>query len=77
MTRPASNVNSRKGRASNRLADTGSKKRRLRGQSSTEYVLIVTVLALALTVGRLSPLELLFRGFADRYEKFTYSISRP
>ena len=50
---------------------------RTRGQSAIEYLVVVALLSLAITVGPLSPLESLFRGVAERYEKFTYSISRP
>ncbi len=47
------------------------------GQSAAEYLVVVALLALALTVGPDSALELLFRAFAERYETFTYAMSRP
>ena len=47
------------------------------GQSAAEYLVVVALLALALTVGPDSALELLFRAFAERYEAFTYAMSRP
>jgi hypothetical protein len=52
-------------------------RRRTRGQSAVEYLVVVSLLALALAVGPDSPLEQLFRAFAEHYQKFTYSISRP
>lgn len=51
--------------------------RRARGQSSVEYLIVLSLLALALTIGPDSPLEQLFRAFADHYQKFTYAMSRP
>jgi len=47
------------------------------GQSAAEYLVVVALLALALAAGPDSALELLFRAFADRYENFTYAMSRP
>jgi hypothetical protein len=48
-----------------------------RGQSAVEYLAVVSLLALALAIGPDSPLEQLFRAFADHYQKFTYAMSRP
>ncbi len=47
------------------------------GQSSAEYLIVVSLLALALTIGPDSVLEQLFRAFAEHYQKFTYAMSRP
>ncbi len=47
------------------------------GQSSAEYLVVLALLSLALTVGPDSALEQLFRAFAERYEQFTYAMSRP
>ena len=47
------------------------------GQSAVEYLVVVALLALALTVGPDSALELLFRAFDERYQMFTYAMSRP
>lgn len=47
------------------------------GQSSVEYLIVVSLLALALSIGPDSALEQLFRAFADHYQKFTYAMSRP
>ena len=50
---------------------------RLRAQSSVEYLIVLSLLALALAIGPDSALEQLFRAFADHYQKFTYAMSRP
>lgn len=47
------------------------------GQSAVEYLLVLSVLALALTIGPDSPLEQLFRAFAQRYQGFSHAMSRP
>jgi len=47
------------------------------GQSATEYLVVVALLAIALAIGPDSPLELLFRAFAERYQNFTHAMSRP
>ncbi len=47
------------------------------GQSAVEYLVVVALLALALTVGPDSALELLFRAVDERYQMFTYAMSRP
>jgi hypothetical protein len=47
------------------------------GQSAIEYLIVLSVLALALTVGPDSPLEQLFRAFAQRYQDFSHAMSRP
>lgn len=51
--------------------------RRCDGQASAEYLIAVSLLALALTIGPDSALEQLFRAFAEHYQKFTYAMSRP
>jgi hypothetical protein len=47
------------------------------GQSAVEYLVVVALLSLALTVGPDSPLERLYRAFDARYQMFTYAMSRP
>ncbi len=47
------------------------------GQSSTEYLVVFALLALALVVGPDSPLEQVFRAFALRYQQFIFAMSRP
>jgi len=50
---------------------------RSRGQSIVEYLLVVALFVLAITAGPASPLESLFAAIADRYQRFTESISMP
>jgi hypothetical protein len=52
-------------------------RKRSAGQSAVEYLVVFATLALALAVGTPSPLESLYRAFADVYQRFSYSISRP
>ena len=47
------------------------------GQSMTEYLILTSLVALALTVGRPGALERLFLAFGDRYAGFTSAISLP
>jgi len=49
----------------------------MRGHRAAEVLIVVALLSLALTIGPNSPLEQVFRAFADRYARFTYAISRP
>lgn len=48
-----------------------------RGQSITEYLIVLALVALALTTGPKSALEQLFEAIGDRYQRFTYEASRP
>ncbi len=50
---------------------------RQRGQSAVEYLIVVSLLAIALVLGPDSVLEALFRAVGDRYQLFTYAMSRP
>lgn len=47
------------------------------GQSAVEYLVVVSLLALALAIGPDSALETLFRAVSERYQMFTYAMSRP
>ncbi len=47
------------------------------GQSTAEYLVIVSLVALALAIGPNSALEQLFGAIAQRYAALTYAISRP
>lgn len=47
------------------------------GQSAVEYLVVLSLLALALVVGPDSALERLFRAFAEQYLQFSYAMSRP
>lgn len=50
---------------------------RSRGQSIVEYLLVVALFVLAIAAGPSSPLEALFDAVAERYERFTETISMP
>ena len=47
------------------------------GQTIVEYLLVAALLVLAITAGPDSPLESFFTAIADRYQRFTESISMP
>jgi hypothetical protein len=51
--------------------------RRCSGQSMTEYLILTSLLAIALAIGPDSPLEQLFKAFADRYQRFSQEVSHP
>jgi len=51
--------------------------RRWQGQAIVEYLLVVALFVLALTAGPRSPLESFFDAAADRYQRFTATISMP
>ena len=49
----------------------------IRGQAASEYLILVSLLALALVVGPDSALEKLFRAVDQRMGEFSYAISLP
>lgn len=51
--------------------------RRSRGQTMVEYLLVVALFVLAITAGPHGALESLFDAVADRYRRFTETISMP
>ncbi|MBW7925048.1 MAG: hypothetical protein H3C59_09930 [Burkholderiaceae bacterium] len=51
--------------------------RRSQGQTMLEYLLVVVLFVLAITAGPHSPLESFFSAAADRYQRFTATISLP
>ncbi|MDT3680063.1 MAG: hypothetical protein ROZ64_14650 [Burkholderiaceae bacterium] len=51
--------------------------RRPQGQAIVEYLLVVALFVLAITAGPHSPLESFFDAAADRYHRFTATISMP
>ena len=53
------------------------KPRAVRGQTLTEYLIVLAQVALALTSGPRSPLEQLFEAIGERYQRFTHEASRP
>lgn len=53
------------------------RKRLCTGQSMTEYLVVTSLLAIAVAIGPHSPLERLFDAFAEHYQQFTREVSRP
>ena len=53
------------------------KTRQAGGQSIAEYLVVLALVSLALTVGPNSPLEQLFDAIVDRYQRFTHEASQP
>jgi Flp pilus assembly pilin Flp len=51
--------------------------RLIRGQSAIEYLIGVSLVALALAAGPLSPLERLQTGLRDAWRSFSHALSRP
>ncbi|MGE0808927.1 MAG: hypothetical protein AB7L76_25570 [Burkholderiaceae bacterium] len=52
-------------------------RRRLRGQSMVEYLIVVMLLVLALVAGPNDPLQALAGAIGLRYQAFTEVISLP
>jgi uncharacterized protein (UPF0333 family) len=50
-------------------------KRRIRGQSSVEYLIILAVVVLVLVNGNPSPLQQFFDAMKGAYQRFTYAMS--
>lgn len=50
---------------------------RARGQAATDYLLVLALVAVALSVGADSPVLRLVAAIADRYARFTWSVSLP
>jgi hypothetical protein len=51
--------------------------RACRGQSIAEYLVLLSLVSMALAVGPNSPLEQLFDALGDRYQRFTAEVSKP
>lgn len=47
------------------------------GQSLAEYLVVLSLVCLALAAGPNSPLERLFNALGDRYQRFSAEVSRP
>lgn len=47
------------------------------GQSLVEYLVVLSLVCLALAAGPNSPLERLFNALGDRYQRFSTEVSRP
>ena len=48
-----------------------------RGQAAVDYLLVLALVAVALGLGADAPLRQLLDAVAERYERFTWSISLP
>ncbi len=48
-----------------------------RGQAATDYLLVLALVAVALGVGADAPVLQLVEAIAERYARFTWSISLP
>jgi len=51
------------------------KRRRTRGQSSIEYLIIVALVVMVLVNGNPSPLEQFFDAVKSAYQRFTFAMS--
>jgi Flp pilus assembly pilin Flp len=51
------------------------KRRRTRGQSSVEYLIIVALVVMVLVNGNPSPLEQFFDAVKSAYQRFTFAMS--
>lgn len=63
--------------ASDRRAGRSSKHCPSAGQSLAEYLIVLSLVSMALAVGPNSPLEQLFDALGDRYQRFTAEVSKP
>lgn len=48
-----------------------------RGQAATDYLLVLALVAFALRIGADAPVQQLVDAIAERYQRFTWSISLP
>jgi Flp pilus assembly pilin Flp len=48
-----------------------------RGQAMVDYLLVASLVALALSLGAGGPIERLVDAVKDRYARFTWSVSLP
>lgn len=48
-----------------------------RGQSTIEYLIVLSLVGISLTVGPQSPLEQFFRAIGQHYTRLTDAVSRP
>lgn len=63
--------------APGRAVNPAPARKRNRGQTVVEYLLVVSLFALAVAVGPDSPLERFFDAVGERYARFTQTISLP
>jgi hypothetical protein len=51
--------------------------RRMAGHVATDYLLLVALVAVALSVGADGPVRALLAALAERYAGFTFAVSLP
>ena len=56
---------------------TRQRRRAQAGTTATEYLIVASLLAIAIAIGAERPLEQLARTIADHYQRFTYAVSLP
>jgi len=61
----------------NRLARPPRHACRVSGQATVDYVLVLALVGLALSVGSDSPLQQVLAAIAEHYRRFTWAISLP
>jgi len=47
------------------------------GQAAVDYLLVLALVALALSIGADSPIQRLVEAIAEHYRRFTWAISLP
>jgi hypothetical protein len=52
-------------------------RRRSAGQAATDYLLVVALVAVALSVGQDGPVAQLARAFNDHYQRFSWAMAQP
>jgi hypothetical protein len=51
--------------------------RLLSGQAATDYLLVLALVGLALSIGENSPVTQLVQALATYYQRFTWAIAQP
>ncbi len=49
----------------------------IRGQAMTDYLLLLALVAVALSIGADGPIQQLATALAEHYSRFTWSIALP
>jgi hypothetical protein len=56
---------------------TSRRSRRSAGQAATDYLLVVALVAVALSIGQGGPVAQLARALGEHYQRFTWAIAQP
>ncbi len=59
------------------IARSCASARSVRGQAALDYVLVVALVGLAMSIGADSPVQQLVAAIGEHYRRFTWSISLP